>query len=65
MLTVRLSGELGSELAYLSTQPAPAGTAGGFSRIDGDSAHDVSSLAVSLVRRPLHERESKAKPVVG
>jgi hypothetical protein len=45
MLPVALSGELGSELAYLSVQPAPACTTGGFSGVDGNSPHGVSSLA--------------------
>jgi hypothetical protein len=64
MLPVALSGKLGSELAYLSVQPATACTTGGFSGVDGNSPHGVSSLALSLVRRPLHEEESKAKPFV-
>jgi hypothetical protein len=64
MLPAALSGELGSELTYLSVQPAPACTTGGFSGVDGNSPHGVSSLALSLVRRPLHEEESKAKPFV-
>jgi len=64
MLPFRLSGELSSELAYLSVKSAPARTTGGFSGVDGNSPHGVSSLALSLVRRPLHEEESKAKPFV-
>jgi hypothetical protein len=45
VLPVALSGELGSELAYLSVQPAAACTTGGFSGVDGNSPHGVSSLA--------------------
>jgi hypothetical protein len=45
MLPVALSGKLGSQLVYLSVQPAPAGTTGGFSDVDGNSPHGVSSLA--------------------
>ncbi len=45
MLPVALSGKLGSELAYLSVQPATACTTGGFSGVDGNSPHGVSSLA--------------------